>query len=888
MKRILCILPLLSLAACEGKREDRSKVLAKISGTNFSQSDFDFMLKTLSDDRQAEMVKDPEARRRQFELILKQKLQSMAAQKTKLGKSATLNGRQGLIDQRIVSQYYFQTFLAECNGLKMDQLKAYYQANPTKFSNDSGKVKPFSEVRSAVADSVIASKAPIDSFYQTNTQRYQQKAYCELSLLQTPNKKTMDEAKKAIAGGASFADAATKFSIHAASKGKQGKFGRVNQGESMWELGMVNSDSLLFADATKLKPGQISKPFKRDSTWVIVKIDTCQPQMIPALDKIRRQVTQDYLTQYKSLGNDNAVPALKAKYGVKYKSDEAVASTEALHQYYEAHKDSYLSPESYDVYDVESKNKEQLAKRVKEVKDLEGFKKLAASFSENTWTKADQGHVGWIKRDFCLPDGIGMMPTLFISLDTMKPGLVNGAYQNPDTKKWHAFWLVAKQPKQTKPFERVLGLIKTDIKSERQTNIKAEDTLVTYAKNKVLREKDVNFLREEIPLGMQDRYTRDALVDFLLTWDLSYMEAKSLGLLDDEKLLAQREENKMNYWAQIYNDSILSKTGGLDSGKIKKAFEANRPYFTKDSTDKDYHKYVRDVAAFLILDPKELDIEYKTNPERYKKDTIPLSFEDSRYDIFQNLKSTAYAKFEVKQVEGLEREFQVVIMDPTLLPAKIKNPQEAYKQAQNLHFDRKLDVAVDLYLRLRNDFPKNESLQDSICFGLAQIYIEQEKYQQALAEYHRLSYLYAKSANNYKAMFMVGFIHAEHLKNDSAAVRAFEKMLKQYPSSDLSDDADWMIRNIRSGGKLMPVLEGDSGYVAPDSGKGKTGASPLGKKPEVKKSEAASAPATTAPAASTPASAVPAAGTTPADAKKTDKKPAGTPAVTDPKKAPAK
>ena len=48
-------------------------------------------------------------------------------------------------------------------------------------------------------------------------------------------------------------------------------------------------------------------------------------------------------------------------------------------------------------------------------------------------------------------------------------------------------------------------------------------------------------------------------------------------------------------------------------------------------------------------------------------------------------------------------------------------------------------------------------------------------------------------------------------------------MLAQYPSSDLSDDADWMVRNIRSGGKLMPVLEGDSGYVAPDSAAAKTG-----------------------------------------------------------------
>jgi TolA-binding protein len=90
---------------------------------------------------------------------------------------------------------------------------------------------------------------------------------------------------------------------------------------------------------------------------------------------------------------------------------------------------------------------------------------------------------------------------------------------------------------------------------------------------------------------------------------------------------------------------------------------------------------------------------------------------------------------------------------------------------------------------------------------MAQIYIEQERYAQAMAEYRRVSYLYPKSPNDYKAMFMVGFIYAEHLKQDSAAVQAFEALIKKYPESDLTDDADWMVRNIRSGGQLMPPLE---------------------------------------------------------------------------------
>ena len=172
MKRILCFLPLLALVACDGKREDRSKVLAKIAGTGYTQSDFEFMLKTMSPDRQAEIMKDPEARRKQFNFMLKQKLQAMAAQKSRYGKNPNLAARQDLIDKRIVTQAYFQTHLGENNGAPAMELRAYYKANQTKFANDSGRVLPFDEIRSRVADSVVMSKAPLDSFYQANNRRF--------------------------------------------------------------------------------------------------------------------------------------------------------------------------------------------------------------------------------------------------------------------------------------------------------------------------------------------------------------------------------------------------------------------------------------------------------------------------------------------------------------------------------------------------------------------------------------------------------------------------------------------------------------------------------------------------------------------------------------------
>ena len=874
MRRILCILPLLSLLACEGGKDGGGKALAKINGKSYTQSDFEFMLKTLSPDRQEELLKDPEARRKHFNFLLKQKLQSMAGQKSKYGKQGSLAARQALIDQRIVTQNYFQAYLGENGGHTDKELQEFYTANAAKFVNDSGKARPFAEVKARVADSLIVSQAPLDSFYQASSKRYEKKASCDVSLIQTPNKRTAEEASKALAGGLAFAQAVEKYSIHAGSKTAQGRIGKVVQGESMWEIQPLNQDSLFFNPETGLKPGTASRPLKKDSTYLIVKADSCQPQRIPALAEVRKQVSEDYLNNYKTKLSDNALANLKKKYDVKIIGHDGAASEEDLKKFYEGHKSNYMSPETYEVYHVESRNKDQLAKRAKGVKDLDGFKIMATAVSENSWTKPVQGQIGVIKKDHVLPDGIGMLPSLFPILDTMTSGLVADPIQNPDTKKWHVFWLVKKMGPQAKPFDRVKALVKQDIKTEAVKTVKADDTLAVYAKNKLVLEKDVQFLREEIPAHLQERYTRESLVDFILTWQLATMESDALGLSAEQKLQAQRLDNKTNFWAQVYQDSVVSRNAGMDTATLKRAFEEKRAYLSRDTADRDWHKYVRDIAGFLALDPKELEIEYQTNPERYRKDTVALTFDESRYDVYQNLKGVAYTKAEEKMLERLEREFEVVIVDPTLLPAKITSPQDAYKQAQNLHYDRKLDQALELYGRLRDQFPKIESLQDSICFGMAQIYIEQEKYQQALSEYRRLSYLYPKSANNYKAMFMVGFIHAEHLKNDSAAVRSFEKMLAQYPSSDLSDDADWMIRNIRSGGKLMPVLEGDSTYVAPDSAGGKEAS-----KAEVK------APATDAAVAPAKPKSSATAGTAPAKAPAA--KPAETKAAAAPSAAPA-
>ena len=51
----------------------------------------------------------------------------------------------------------------------------------------------------------------------------------------------------------------------------------------------------------------------------------------------------------------------------------------------------------------------------------------------------------------------------------------------------------------------------------------------------------------------------------------------------------------------------------------------------------------------------------------------------------------------------------------------------------------------------------------------------------------------------YEAQFMIGFTLAEDLKDYDEAERVFTEFLEKYPQGDLSDDARWMMENMRSG-----------------------------------------------------------------------------------------
>ncbi len=816
-KRLLLIPVLAAFAAVSayGNSSEKGRVLARIAGKPFTENDLDLRLSVHDDARRQEILSTPELRRGDFETILRQRLYALAGQASSYGKSKDLRRHMAMQDQRVMTQYYFETFLGQQGGLTRDAIEAHYAAAPERFTDDSGRVLPLPQAFSRVVDSLIVGKAAangaLDSFHQANNRIYAVRASADVAVIRTTDRKQADAALKALRSGTAFGTVAKRYSQHG-SKENEGRLGRINRGD--YTDAFANPDlldSLVFGEQ-RLQPGQTSGLVTRNGTYFITRVDAYTPGRTPPLEEVRKAVATDYVREYKAALNRDAVATLKEKYGLRSVSLVKEPSEQEIRAYYNDHKAEYESPETFELYHVESADEEKLAAEFAKVQTFGEFKALASRFSANARTKAQEGRLGVVKRDFSLPYGVGVMPALFPALDEVESGRVEELVENPNTQTWHAFWLVKKTAPALKDLERVRALVTQDLKANRVANVQPKDSLAVIARlgknGKVIREEDVLFLRTEIPPQFQERYTRDNLVEYLAVWEIFAAESHALGLDKERRMQAQRLTSEDNQWAAIYRDSVLPVSWEEKPATLDKAFKANRALFGNDNV-KTWKPVARDVAASLYLTDLDYRIEYHTYPERYMRDSVQIPFEEARPAMFGHLKPVAYTRLDDAVLDKLKKRYKVKIEDPTLREPAMEPASKFYQQAQDLHYERKLDQAMRIYEGLRTRFPKNAGLQDSVSFGIAQILIEQERYPQALAEYRRVTYLSPDSPNDYKAMFMIGFIQAEHLRQDSAAVRSFEAMLKKYPESDLSDDADWMIRNIRSGGQLMPTLEED-------------------------------------------------------------------------------
>jgi peptidyl-prolyl cis-trans isomerase C len=82
-----------------------------------------------------------------------------------------------------------------------------------------------------------------------------------------------------------------------------------------------------------------------------------------------------------------------------------------------------------------------------------------------------------------------------------------------------------------------------------------------------------------------------------------------------------------------------------------------------------------------------------------------------------------------------------------------------------------------------------------------------------IAAYRRVVDEYPEADVTPQALFMVGFIHSEELRNHDEAERVFRELLQRYPKSELAPSAQWMVEHMRTD-DVPDFLNADSSAAA--------------------------------------------------------------------------
>ena len=130
----------------------------------------------------------------------------------------------------------------------------------------------------------------------------------------------------------------------------------------------------------------------------------------------------------------------------------------------------------------------------------------------------------------------------------------------------------------------------------------------------------------------------------------------------------------------------------------------------------------------------------------------------------------------------------------------------AFQELDSLYRDQKLNQALVGWNGLRDRYPEVDSIMKKATYEIAHILSETNDFDRAQREYRAFYSVWPDDVNAEKAMFSRGFILTENMHKDSLALEVLDEFKQKFPKSELVESADWLIENIRSGGKLADDL----------------------------------------------------------------------------------
>ena len=781
----------------------KDEVLAHVGKSDLMRSEFDFALASGSGGRGA----DPEVRKMVFQTLFEARIFAQAAKALVPQADAESRAKLSDMQDRDLAFIFQRFYLFENAGHTDDQVFAWFRKHESEFKKDTTP-PDFDALRDSIVRRMTIEEHPkeLQEYFDKTKAAYAGRDSADLGMLVARDSLALSKAVEAVQVGARFDSVAQAILTDSSLSARKGHLGMVGAGTYQPEFampGMALVQNSFFDRKQRLSTKTFTPVTSfmahngKDSSKVFVAMVafSIKEAKEPTLEEVRTRIELPFLADYRQNLSKTALPDLK----IKYKLETMPIPLPDEKSYYEAHKDEFQTQATWHLLHIEGADSAKLAQLAAGIKTEADFRAKAKASSENALTRDKEGDLGVVKAAHCLPSGLGMLPDLFTALDGRAAGFMTRVMKAPDSGKWELFWILEATPPQAKPLDRALVQVREKLKGNGEVKVDSSFVLVKVNGMPAIRESDVLKLREEVPAQQRGYYTRDKLLDVMVQWVVTSREAKALKLDQNWRFKALCTLREADTWAQVFRDSVMNRTLGYKDAELRKAFAENP---AKVFDGRPFEKAVLDAALWLDIPAQSYQREFTLHASTYPG---AADWQSVKAQIFPHIKDSELRAAQERLRARIRKDVGVEILDTLFAKYDVVAIPSIMGEAKKLYDARRLGDARNLYQKVLDLYPTDSSAFRANLM-IAQTFNEEERYQQALDEYSVLAALWPAHPETYKALFMKGFIQSENLKQDTLALKSFQDLVAKYPKCDLADDAEWMIRNIKSGGKLAPAL----------------------------------------------------------------------------------
>ncbi len=341
--------------------------------------------------------------------------------------------------------------------------------------------------------------------------------------------------------------------------------------------------------------------------------------------------------------------------------------------------------------------------------------------------------------------------------------------------------------------------------------------------NKPVTLADVEARLDEMPPYMKDQLSkpegRERLLKAIIDEEIIVREARNLGFDRSKEFREEMARRERDALVRLFYQNVIDKAAAPSDSEVQAYYQSHTEQFVEPAKARARHILVKTKKeALKIKGQLENGADFAELAKKYSIDALTKD----RGGVIHG------EVVKGKPIKGLGDLPELVDAILSLKEGEIGGPVETSMGYHIIKVDKytperqkSLEEVHDL-IASQLQYERSQTVRDSVLADLEKkynvVFLDKEAKSEGPEElfkaaseesnprlkienYKKFLEKFPNDQRAYEAKFMIGFTMAEELHDYDGAEKVFKEFLQQYPETDLSDDAKWMLENMRSGAR---------------------------------------------------------------------------------------